>query len=125
MPSHNFGGLTLDQAFPPSPAVQLPAAAANPGLRHVKLLELPHWTWRVSCCDVCVLWELPSPALPRPHLLAISHHHIEPVNMRFTGISSLVLLAAGAVQAASSWSFDEGSVSISSKKAAGEATKEK
>lgn len=45
--------------------------------------------------------------------------------MRLTGISSLILLAAGAVQAASSWSFDDGSVSVSSKKAAGEATKEK
>lgn len=74
---------------------------------------------------MCVLWELPSPALPRPHLLVTSLHHNQPVNMRFTGISSLVLLAAGAVQAASSWSFDDGSVSISSKKAAGEATKEK
>lgn len=42
--------------------------------------------------------------------------------MRFTGISSLLLLAAGAVQAASSWSFDDGSVSISTKKG-GEADK--
>jgi hypothetical protein len=45
--------------------------------------------------------------------------------MRFTGISSLVLLAAGAVQAASSWNFDDGSVAVSSRKAGGEATKEK
>lgn len=42
--------------------------------------------------------------------------------MRFTGISSLLLLAAGAVQATSSWSFDDGSVSISTKKG-GEADK--
>lgn len=74
---------------------------------------------------MCVLWELLYPALPRPHPLVAFHHHIQPFIMRFTGISSLVLLAAGAVQAASSWSFDDGSVSISSKKAAGEATKEK
>ncbi|KAJ4394031.1 hypothetical protein N0V93_003248 [Gnomoniopsis smithogilvyi] len=43
--------------------------------------------------------------------------------MRVTGISSLLLLAAGAVQAASSWSFDDGAVSISNKKG-GEADKQ-
>lgn len=43
--------------------------------------------------------------------------------MRVVGLSSLLLLAAGAVQAASSWSFDDGAVSISSKKG-GEADKE-
>ncbi|CAN8101314.1 unnamed protein product [Discula destructiva] len=43
--------------------------------------------------------------------------------MRVSGLSSLLLLAAGAVQAASSWSFDDGAVSISSKKG-GEATRE-
>lgn len=42
--------------------------------------------------------------------------------MRFTGFSSLLLLAAGAVQATSSWTFDAGSVSVSSKKG-GEADK--
>lgn len=44
--------------------------------------------------------------------------------MRFTAIPSLLLLAAGAAQAASSWSFDDASVSISSKKGVGEAHKE-
>ncbi|KAF3762259.1 hypothetical protein M406DRAFT_357376 [Cryphonectria parasitica EP155] len=44
--------------------------------------------------------------------------------MHVAGISSLLLLAAGAVQAASSWSFDDASISISNKKTAGEAAKE-
>ncbi|KUI70545.1 Dolichyl-diphosphooligosaccharide--protein glycosyltransferase subunit 2 [Cytospora mali] len=45
--------------------------------------------------------------------------------MRFSAIPSLLFLAAGAVQAASSWSFDDASVAISSKKGVGEAHKEK
>lgn len=44
--------------------------------------------------------------------------------MRFTGIPSLLLLAAGAVQAASSWTFEDGRVSISAKKG-GEAEKQR
>lgn len=51
-----------------------------------------------------------------------SFPHTTPANMRFTGFSSLLLLAAGAVQATSSWTFDAGSVSVSSKKG-GEADK--
>lgn len=43
--------------------------------------------------------------------------------MHITGLSSLLLLAAGAVQA-TSWSFDAGSVSVTSKKG-GEAPKER
>ncbi|KAK7743527.1 hypothetical protein SLS53_004061 [Cytospora paraplurivora] len=44
--------------------------------------------------------------------------------MRFSAIPSLFLLVAGAAQAASSWSFDDASISISSKKGVGEAHKE-
>ncbi|PSR94178.1 hypothetical protein BD289DRAFT_494833 [Coniella lustricola] len=44
--------------------------------------------------------------------------------MRVAGISSLLLLAASAVQAASSWTFGDATVSISNKKIAGEAAKE-
>lgn len=48
----------------------------------------------------------------------------KPDNMRVAGISSLLLLAAGAVQAATSWTFDDATVSISNKKSVGEAAKE-
>lgn len=40
-------------------------------------------------------------------------------------IPSLLLLAAGAAQAASSWGFDDGSVAVTSKKAEGVRFKEK
>lgn len=43
--------------------------------------------------------------------------------MRIAGLSSLLLVAAGAAQAASSWSFDSGSISLSNKKTVGEAVK--
>lgn len=53
----------------------------------------------------------------------LPHHHPAPDKMHITGLSSLLLLAAGAVQA-TSWSFDAGSVSVTSKKG-GEAPKER
>lgn len=58
---------------------------------------------------------------PFSHLFPFPHSQLD--KMHVIGISSLLLLAAGAVQAASSWSFDDGAVSISNKKG-GEADKE-
>lgn len=69
-------------------------------------------------CLLGISSALSIPLLSFPH----SFSHTKPDNMRFTGIPSLLLLTAGAVQAASSWSFDDGSVSISNKKG-GEADK--
>lgn len=63
-------------------------------------------------------------ALPRTTTFWPFSTTTQPDNMRFTAIPSLLLLAAGAAQAASSWSFDDASVSISSKKGVGEAHKE-
>jgi oligosaccharyltransferase complex subunit delta (ribophorin II) len=44
--------------------------------------------------------------------------------MRFSFASSLLLLAAGAANAASFWAFDEGSIAVLAKKG-GEGIKEK
>jgi oligosaccharyltransferase complex subunit delta (ribophorin II) len=51
-------------------------------------------------------------------------HNITTMRFVHSFVPSLLLLAAGAAQAASSWGFEDGSLTVSSKKADG-AVKEK
>lgn len=99
---------------------------ARPASRHVmsSLAEL-QWAQR-HLLATSVHWGISTFGLVSPATFPTtspsSVHKNWPDKMRFSGISSLLLVAAGAVQAASSWSFDDGSVSTSSKKG-GEAPK--